>query len=163
MVSPGSSGGAGSSATIAFWNVRWVMGGWVGWVGGRVGGWGGWEEHLLIQYIRAHTCNRYEVNDRLKKGKKRVLLDDISGVVRPGQVGGWVGWVGVGWGGWVGGWVWVGLGWVGRMGGKNAFIPSHLIGRLFSTLGAGCNGSEWVWEDLHSRDTRGEELTNWRG
>ncbi|EWM23265.1 atp-binding sub-family g member 2c, partial [Nannochloropsis gaditana] len=28
----------------------------------------------------------YRVNDRLRKGRKKVLLDDISGIVRPGQV-----------------------------------------------------------------------------
>ncbi|KAM3567811.1 hypothetical protein VYU27_010050, partial [Nannochloropsis oceanica] len=29
---------------------------------------------------------KYQVNDRLNKGRKRLLLDDISGIVRPGEV-----------------------------------------------------------------------------
>jgi hypothetical protein len=37
-------------------------------------------------FRRVFPPPRYRVNDRLRKGRKKVLLDDISGIVRPGQV-----------------------------------------------------------------------------
>ena len=40
-----------------------------------------------ISFTHITLTRRYEVPHRLKKGVKKTLLDDISGLVRPGQVG----------------------------------------------------------------------------